>query len=154
AAQGSNQVVEVVGEGAGGLCLCSYEAALAKNYQIDAEIVGFYSGGSRKIWDEVDALLAESGMRREDLVLYTSAQPFNQAAVFLRQEARQQFGSDRLITTNQAENRSLQYFGLNGLIGVMQAVTDLKEKRYQNIGAAIMEADWDGRFAVVLLKMI
>jgi hypothetical protein len=150
--QGSNQIAEVIGEGAGGLYLCSGEAALAANYQVYAEIAGFYSGGSRQIFEEVDFLLAENAMSRKDTVVYTSVYPYNQAAVMLLDEARQRFGPDQLVTPNRKGDQSFQYFGLNGIIDVMQAAADLKAARHQKQGALIIAADWDERFAVVLLK--
>lgn len=156
--QDSNHVTEVIGEGAGGLYLCSRDAALAANYRIDAEIVGFYSGGSpltadwgRQSLAGIDALLAEAGICPADIVVYTSVRPFNPAAGLFLQATRRQFGLDRVVTPDRENNQSFQYFGLNGISNVMRATADLQAVRYRSNGALIVEADWDGRLAAILL---
>jgi 3-oxoacyl-(acyl-carrier-protein) synthase len=156
----SGPVRELLGEGGGALYLCSWEAALAADYRIYAEIAGCYSGGTpltadwgRRMFAAVETLLAEAGMRRADTVVYTAAQPFNPAAGLLLEAAERQFGPDRVITPNrEGDDCVCQYFGLNGIIHIMQAVNDLRQARYQNKGAVVVEVDWDGRFAAVLLK--
>jgi hypothetical protein len=158
----SGPVTELLGEGAGALYLSSREAARAAGYRIYAEIAGCYTGGSpltadwgRRSFAAVDALLAENGIDRADTVVYTAVQPLNPAAGLLFQAAERQFGPDRVVAPNrESDDCVCQYFGLNGLIHILQAVTDLRQARYHNKGALVVAADWDGRFAAVLLKMI